>query len=164
MSDAPASWYPDPEHRAELRYWDGGTWTDHVSTGGVQSTDPIPVAKPTKLDRLDSALTVGNEGRADRIEAQLTGTGFRGAGFTGKVAGGGGTIFDEPVLVVNQKAKLIELNNEYGVFDQNGQQLAMVNQVGQSALKKAMRLVSSLDQFMTHTLHITDPSGQVLMQ
>ncbi len=165
MSETPANWYPDPNERAELRYWDGTAWTEHVSTGGVQSTDPVsPGAKPKGLDRLDSALTVGDEGRADKIHEQLTDQGYRGAGLTGKVEGGGGTIFTEPVLVVNQKAKLIELNNQYSVFDQDGQQLAMVNQVGQSAVKKAMRLVSQLDQFMTHKLQITDAAGQVLMQ
>jgi uncharacterized protein YxjI len=164
MSDTPANWYPDPNKRAELRYWNGTAWTEHVSTGGVQSTDPVGGTASRGLDRLDAGLTIGNEGRADKIQEQLTGTGMRGAGLTGKIEGGGGTIFDEPVLVVNQKAKLIELNNQYSVFDQNGQQLAMVNQVGQSAVKKAMRLVSSLDQFMTHKLQITDNSGQVLMQ
>lgn len=39
----PAGWYGDPAGRFELRYWDGSTWTEHVSTGGVQSTNP-PVA------------------------------------------------------------------------------------------------------------------------
>lgn len=39
----PAGWYGDPAGRYELRYWDGSTWTEHVSTGGVQSTNP-PVA------------------------------------------------------------------------------------------------------------------------
>ncbi|GGQ88497.1 hypothetical protein GCM10010195_50310 [Kitasatospora griseola] len=34
----------------------------------------------------------------------------------GPVHGGGGTLFSEPVLVVNQKVKLIELTNEYAVF------------------------------------------------
>jgi uncharacterized protein YxjI len=164
MADTPANWYPDPNGRAELRYWDGKKWTDHVSTAGVQSTDPVTTAKPKGLDRLDAGLTIGDEGRADKIAEQLTDTGWRGAGLTGKVEGGGGTIFTEPVLVVNQKAKLIELNNQYSVFDQSGTKLAAVNQVGQSAVKKAMRLVSSLDQFMTHKLQITDPSGQVLLQ
>ena len=40
---APAGWYADPSSRFELRYWDGGTWTEHVSRGGQQFTDP-PVA------------------------------------------------------------------------------------------------------------------------
>lgn len=39
----PANWYTDPSGRFELRYWDGNTWTEHVSRGGQQYTDP-PVA------------------------------------------------------------------------------------------------------------------------
>jgi hypothetical protein len=42
-SAAPAGWYADPSGRYELRYWDGGTWTEHVSRAGQQYTDP-PVA------------------------------------------------------------------------------------------------------------------------
>jgi hypothetical protein len=34
-----AGWRPDPTGRHELRYWDGTTWTDHVSDQGAQSTD-----------------------------------------------------------------------------------------------------------------------------
>jgi uncharacterized protein YxjI len=140
----PANWYPDPNGRAELRYWDGEAWTDQVSTAGAQSTDPVAGgAASLEADSLGAGPTAGNEAKA---------------------GGGGGTIFTEPALVVNQKAKLIELNNQYSVFGQDGQQLAMVNQVGQSAAKKVLRLVSSLDQFMTHKLQITDNSGQVLMQ
>jgi Protein of unknown function (DUF2510) len=40
---APAGWYADPSSRYELRYWDGTQWTEHVSRGGQQFTDP-PVA------------------------------------------------------------------------------------------------------------------------
>ena len=40
---APAGWYADPSGRFELRYWDGDRWTEHVSRGGTQHTDP-PVA------------------------------------------------------------------------------------------------------------------------
>ncbi|MEI7548584.1 MAG: DUF2510 domain-containing protein, partial [Actinomycetota bacterium] len=39
----PAGWYADPAGRFELRYWDGGAWTEHVSRAGQQFTDP-PVA------------------------------------------------------------------------------------------------------------------------
>ena len=34
-------WYPDPQGRHELRYWDGTTWTEHVSNRGVQSVSPV---------------------------------------------------------------------------------------------------------------------------
>ena len=40
---APAGWYADPSGRFELRYWDGGQWTEHVSRAGQQYTDP-PIA------------------------------------------------------------------------------------------------------------------------
>lgn len=162
----PANWYPDPNGRHELRYWDGNAWTDHVSDAGVTSTDPVaagPAPETSKLDRIDRGLTVGDEGKAETIREQLTGTGHRGVGMTAPVEGGGGTIFSEPILVVNQKAKVIELNNQYSVFDQHGTQLAAVNQVGQSTAKKVMRLVSSLDQFMTHQLQVTDGAGNVVL-
>jgi uncharacterized protein YxjI len=73
------------------------------------------------------------------------------------------SLFTEPVLVVNQKVKLIELTNEYKVFDRNGAQIGSVAQVGQSTLKKAARFVSSLDQFMTHTYEIRDVNEQPVL-
>ena len=162
MSTTPANWYPDPKGRHQLRYWDGSNWTDHVSTNGVTGTDPI---QPRGLDRLDSAMTVGNEGDAAKIQQQLHGEQKYRSAQVGETAfQGGGTIFDEPVLVVNQKAKLIELNQQYGVFNQNGQQIAAVNQVGQSKAKKVLRLVSNLDQFLTHRLEITDMAGVTLLR
>lgn len=161
MSDHPANWYPDPGQKHELRYYDGSKWTDHVSDHGVTSVDPL---QPSRLDRLDGALAVGNEGDPQKLSRQLHDTGHRGAGIQGNVAGGGGTIFTEPILVVNQKAKLIELNNQYQVFDQHGNNVAQVVQVGQSAAKKVLRLVSSLDQFMTHKLQVQAPDGTVLLQ
>ncbi|MFJ8044098.1 LURP-one-related/scramblase family protein [Kitasatospora sp. NPDC096147] len=77
----------------------------------------------------------------------------------GPVHGGGGTLFSEPVLVVNQKAKLIELTNEYSVFDQQGATLGSVVQVGQSGLRKVIRLLFSIDQYLTHRLEIRDAQG-----
>jgi uncharacterized protein YxjI len=168
MSETPANWYPDPIGRHELRYWDGSAWTHHVSDHGVTGTDPLDAPTPpqtSRMDRLDAGLTLGNEGKAETIAKQLHGTGHHGIGLDGPVAGGGGgSILTEPILVVNQKAKLIELNNQYSVFDQSGHQIAAVNQVGQSTAKKVMRLVSSLDQFMTHKLQITDMTGAVVLQ
>ncbi len=44
MTDA--GWNADPTGRHELRYWDGGAWTDHVSDAGVSGTDPLVPATP----------------------------------------------------------------------------------------------------------------------
>jgi len=85
------------------------------------------------------------------------------AGLT-NVPAGGGTLFSEPVLVVNQKPKLLEVFNEYSVFDQHGTQIAAVREVGQSKTRKVLRFVSSVDQFMTHRLEITDRTGAVVLQ
>jgi hypothetical protein len=73
---------------------------------------------------------------------------------------GGGTMFSEPILVVNQKAKLIELNNEYSVMDQSGRQLGSVVQVGQSTARKVLRFVSSIDQYLPVRLEVRDAYGQ----
>lgn len=162
MSDTqstPANWYPDPTRRHELRYWDGTAWTDHISNHGKTGKDSV---QGGLLDRIDQRI--GNEADPAKIQRQLSGSGYRGAGIEQPVVGGDGTLFNEPILVVNQKAKIFELTNQYGVFNQQGTQVAQVNQVGQSRAKKVMRLVSSLDQFMTHKLEISDPAGQVLMR
>ena len=162
MSTTPANWYPDSTGRHQMRYWDGTGWTEHVSDNGIQGVDPL---QPKGLDKLDSSLTIGDEGDAAKIQQQLHGDQkYRSANVQDAAFHGGGTIFTEPILVVNQKAKLIELNNQYSVFNKDGQQIAAVNQVGQSAAKKAIRLLSNLDQFMTHTLEITDNAGHVLLR
>ncbi len=166
MSAHPPAWHPDPTGRHEHRYWDGANWTDHVSDRGIQGTDPVQPA--SGMDALDRAMVIGNEGDPNRIREQIhgdeRGRRYRSANIGEAGFQGGGTIFTEPILVVNQKAKLIELNNQYSVFDQHGQQIAAVNQVGQSAAKKVLRLVSSLDQYMTHKLEITDRAGRVALR
>lgn len=73
-------------------------------------------------------------------------------------------LLTQSVLVVNQKAKLIELTNEYAVLDAEGKQIGKVTQVGQSKAKKVLRLVSNLDQFLTHKLEVRDANDQVVLQ
>jgi uncharacterized protein YxjI len=60
---------------------------------------------------------------------------------------------------INQKAKLIELVNEYKIRDENGADVGIVRQEGQTLLKKAARFVSSLDPLMTHRLAVYDMTG-----
>jgi uncharacterized protein YxjI len=62
-------------------------------------------------------------------------------------------------LVFKQKVKLIEMNQEFKIWDETGAEAGTIKQEGQSALKKAARLVSSLDQYMSHTLAVYDMSG-----
>lgn len=67
-------------------------------------------------------------------------------------------------LVFNQKGKLIELTNEFKILDENGADVGFIRQEGQSTLKKVARFVSSLDQFMTHTLAVYDGSGAKVLE
>ena len=144
----PAGWYPDPFGRHESRYWDGQRWTEHVASHGRQAVDRPPAAATSPTVNRATERVVNDVQRA---------------GVQGGVAQGGGTIFTEPILVVNQKAKLIEVNNEYAIFDQHGRQLGAVRQVGQSMAKKAIRVLTSYDQFMTHKLQVVDAYGNVLL-
>lgn len=62
----PPSWQPDPMGRHELRWWDGRAWTEHVTSGGVRSIDPIapqgwsaPVTPSTPVHRTRTPLLIG---------------------------------------------------------------------------------------------------------
>jgi uncharacterized protein YxjI len=139
-------WYPDPYGRHELRYHDGGQWTEHVSSHGKQSVDqPGGTSHVPVVER-----------KTEKVQRDMAKVGVQPGTMQG-----GGTIFTEPVLVVNQKAKLIEINNEYAIYDQNGTQIGAVRQVGQSKAKKLIRLVSDVDQFLTHKFQIVDMQGNV---
>lgn len=74
---------------------------------------------------------------------------------------GGGTLFTEPILVVNQKPKLIEVNAEYAIFNQQGLPVGAVREVGQSALRSAVSVVPKSSG--KRTLQIVDLNGQTLM-
>jgi len=144
-SNTPAGWYPDPHGAPQtLRYWDGAQWTQHTS--------PDQGAQQAQAAQQVPQQAAGPDPRVQRQVQQQAGAAAGGPG--------GGSLFTEPVLVVNQKAKLIEVTNEYKVMDQNGNQIGSVTEVGQSTLKKVARFVSSLDQFMTHRLEIRDAYGQ----
>jgi uncharacterized protein YxjI len=148
MTTPEAGWYPDPTGSFHHRWWDGQKWTDNVASNGQQSvsplmagTAPVQASSPQQLAR-----------QAER------------AGLTPGEAAGGGTVFTEPVLVVNQKIKFIEVSNQYSVYDQNGTQIASVSEIGQSTLKKVVRVLGEYDQYFTHRLEVRDMSGAPILQ
>ena len=53
---ADASWPADPTGAHELRYWNGTTWTEHVSDQGITGQDPLTSEPPPAAPRLDREL------------------------------------------------------------------------------------------------------------
>lgn len=74
------------------------------------------------------------------------------------------SLLDLDKVVINQKAKLIELTNEYKIRDTEGNEVGVIRQEGQTTLKKVARFVSSLDQFMTHKLAAYDADGTKVVE
>ncbi len=148
MSDLPPpNWYPDPSGKYEKRYWDGTRWTARVMNGSAETEDTGAGTGADVPAGQQSSATVQRQ-----VEVQ--------AGLP-IAPSGGGTIFTEPILVVNQRAKLIEVNSEYAIYDQLGNQIGAIREVGQSGFKKALRFVSDVDKFLTHKFQIVDMKGVV---
>ena len=59
---------------------------------------------------------------------------------------------------------LIEMNIDFAIHDPDGNEVGRIRQEGQSKMKKLARFVSSLDQFMTHTLAVYDVEGAKVIE
>ncbi|MFC9944850.1 phospholipid scramblase-related protein [Streptomyces pratensis] len=177
QSNVPAGWHPDPHGAPQLlRYWDGSRWTEH--THPVQEQAPAqaqaPVAAQSQAAQSHAAPYAPQPQAATPYAAQpqqqaapqqaapqfVPQQAPHVQAVPQQGAPGTGSLFNQQVLVVNQKAKLIELTNEYSVFDQQGNTVGSVAQVGQSSFRKVLRFVSSIDQYLTHRLEIRDAYGQ----
>lgn len=182
-SNVSAGWYPDPHGAPQLlRYWDGSQWTEHTNPAGGeqqaqapqhQSQAPQqqhqPQAAPQQhqpqqapQQQYQQPAAQAQQQYQQQAAAQQPAAVVPQQGVPPQQGGapGAGTLFNQQVLVVNQKAKLIEVTNEYSVFDQHGNTIGSVIQVGQSAMRKVLRFVSSIDQYLTHRLEIRDAYGQ----
>ena len=63
-------------------------------------------------------------------------------------------------LVINQRAKLFELRNQFSVLDETGQQVGRVEEINRSPLAVFTRVVSDFDVALPMTLALQDNSGQ----
>lgn len=157
--NVPPGWFPDPFARFTHRYWNGAQWTEHVGRAGVQSIDP-PVGAPPP-QRVDPQASQSTASTPRAFEAPLNASvqkQMRKFGIGESASNGGGTLFTERILVVNQKAKLFERRAEYAVFDQSGRQLGRVREFGVSM----SRVVMSRDN-ATKRLQIVDADGVPLL-
>ncbi len=155
MTSPTPGWYPDPAGADALRWWDGAQWTEHLQQ---QAAAPAPA---------QTAQTAPAGQQAAQLPGQATEWQQRSAA---QHVGGGQAPPQQPGVVrspwteqrmfVSQKRKIIELTNEYAVFGVDGTQIGAVTEIGQSGAKKAMRLLTSFDQFMTHRVQINDAQGR----
>ncbi|WP_406499262.1 phospholipid scramblase-related protein [Streptomyces sp. NBC_00846] len=161
-SNVSAGWYPDPHGAPQLlRYWDGSQWTEHTNPAAGQQPQAAAQASPAQAQapaQVPPQQAAPHHQQAAHQQAAVPSPqgGVPGQGG----APGAGSLFTQQVLVVNQKAKLIEVTNEYSVFDQHGNTIGSVVEVGQSALRKVLRFLTSIDQYLTHRLEIRDAYGQ----
>lgn len=65
-----AAWHPDPTGQHELRYWDGSQWTEHVSDGGVVSTDPLQ--PPAQAESQQDSGSQWDQSGADTAAAEAS--------------------------------------------------------------------------------------------
>lgn len=72
-------------------------------------------------------------------------------------------LLSHDVLVFSQKAKLIEMTDEYRILDDAGNEIGSIREVGQSTTKRALRLFTGVDQFLTHKLGVFDGDGRLVL-
>ena len=135
---------PRPMGAFALRYWDGHRWTAHGSARGPQAAaygassafHPRALVSDPKVQRQVQKVGIHAPGAAQAA------------------------IFHEPILVVNQKAKLIGNRADYEVFDQHGRQIATVREVDRRLRKK---IAGAAAQHMDLKFQVLDMDGQLLI-
>lgn len=144
-----AGWHTDPFKRAEHRYHDGTAWTNKIATKGEESVDPFGT---------DEKVTTGL--------GDMLVSGAHAAKFTGTAIHweGTGTLLDEPVLLVEQSAGILQSGSDYEIKSNDGKVLGTVKQHGQSQAKQLVRAFTKFDKYMTHKFELVDAEGNVVLR
>ncbi|WP_353816433.1 phospholipid scramblase-related protein [Agromyces sp. SYSU T00266] len=159
MSDqAPAGWFPDPFGRHEHRYWDGANWTEHVGSQGRQHVDAPVVAPPAPTVTQTARVAPVQVASRPPVATKKVRRQLQKLGVGDPARSGGGTLFTEHVLVVNQKAKLFERKAEYQVFNQHGHKVGGVREYGSSMSRMVVGRENS-----TKRLQIVDADGRPVL-
>jgi uncharacterized protein YxjI len=74
------------------------------------------------------------------------------------------TLLERDVLVISQRPKFVEMTNEYAITGEDDAELGAIRHEGQSKARKLLRLVSSVDQFLTTKLTVYDAVGAKILE
>lgn len=141
-----AGWYDDPSGRFEHRFWDGDRWTEHVGSRGHQSVDPLENAQSS--ESLGTASSAEAMPAAEHDPALSTDS----------------TLWNEQVLVINQRARMVGSTASYGVFSQYGTRLGSIEELRRDFSTVVRDRMRHKNEF-TRARHyrIVDPQGRVLL-
>jgi Protein of unknown function (DUF2510) len=123
----PPAWYPDPSGSHQLRYWDGQRWTDYVSDQGVTSVAPLtPPPAPAQPSQQVQPAQPSLSGPPQPPQT------------------GGGTVFTEPILVVDRQYSGWDKTLQSTVHDANGRPLATAAEQKPSDGRQVLNMVSGI--------------------
>jgi hypothetical protein len=131
-------------------------WTEHIASRGSQGVDPpldaafVPAPNPSPAFHDNRAPAVSREVRKIQRQVQTLPVVTQSSH---------AALFNESVLVVNQKAKVFSSKAEYAVFDQEGKRLGAVQEIGSRMLRNSL----GVGQYGTYKFQVVDPNGTVLI-
>jgi hypothetical protein len=157
----PAGWYRDPSGVAELRYFDGSQWTEHVTIDGRQTTAPMEGGSYGAFTMRRGAQWRSEEEKPLEV---VTDRGVLGR-FLPMVDGVPGYRFDDADGAVVVRISKPGLKNEVEVRDPAGYLLGTITKVGRL---RSRYDVTTVDPPRTATVKVaatsTDDVGEWELQ
>ncbi|WP_441249042.1 phospholipid scramblase-related protein [Kitasatospora sp. McL0602] len=133
---AAPGWYQDPFGHPAVRWWDGAAWTEHTRQ---PPTAPPPPHAPAPMPAPAPAP----------IPAQAHGPSTHGPE----------ALLGAQALVVDQNFKWVDISTSYNILDRHGATVGSVAETGQNGARKALRLMSNMDKYLSRQFEIRDAAG-----